>query len=238
MQAQCPNASCKHVFEVSSGNPFRVTCPKCGTALPASSTVSHETGSVSGNGAGIPPYLQVPSITDPKLKEIPPLERFQVLNAGERLIKSYQIRVRRPKFPWAAALPSLIIFPVFFAIVAGFLIFRRRGHTFLYLTNQRVIVLELEESLFRRDQSVCHFSIDDICGFQLHAQRGLKKLFGLILLKEKRTFYLAIVTRTCSSVEIGAVNSMRSEYDPGRDAVALCGELDAKVLALQTERGR
>ena len=61
---------------------------------------------------------------------------------------------------------------------------------------------------------------------------GLKKLFGLLLLKEKRTFYLGITTRTCMNVQIGAVNVRRSEFDPGRDAVALCGELDAKVLAL------
>ncbi|HEV3415721.1 MAG TPA: hypothetical protein VG056_02875, partial [Pirellulales bacterium] len=177
------------------------------------------------------------------------------------LIKSYQIRVRRPKFPWLAVTIALILAvlaivfsfsgeasPIFAAFGVGFLVivaiiaavffvFRLRGHTFLYLTNQRVIVLELTEGIFAREQAVCHFSLDDICGFQLYAQRGLKKLFGLLLLKEKRTFYLGITTRTCHNVEIGAVNIRRSEFDPGRDAVALCGELDAKVLALNLAHG-
>jgi hypothetical protein len=108
-----------------------------------------------------------------------------------------------------------------------------RGHTFLYLTNQRVIVLELSQGTFAREQSVCHFSLEDICGFQLLAQRGLKKLFGLLLLKEMRTFYLGITTRTCMNVQIGAVNVRRSEFDPGRDAVAL-RRAWCKVLAERT----
>ena len=48
----------------------------------------------------IPPYLSVPSITDAKLRTIPPLESFQVLEGNEQPIKSYRIRVQRPKFPW------------------------------------------------------------------------------------------------------------------------------------------
>jgi hypothetical protein len=58
----------------------------------------------------------------------------------------------------------------------------------------------------------------------------------LILLKEKRTFYLCIVTRTTDSLRLGAVTSRGSRFDPGRDAVSLCGELDSQVLALK--RGR
>ena len=60
----------------------------------------------------------------------------------------------------------------------------------------------------------------------------------LLLLKELRTFYLGITTRTCMNVQIGAVTVRRSEFDPGRDAVALCGELDAKVLALNATLAR
>jgi hypothetical protein len=211
--------------------------------------------------SAVPPYLAIPTITDPKLAEIPPVDRFQVLHPGEALVKSYQIRVRRPKFPWILMIIGIVP-AVFFIVlsllaaghdraaesffwvlgltflsialvsVGGFFLFRLRGHTFLYLTNQRIIVLELSQGTFAREQFVCHFSLDDICGFQLLAQRGLKKLFGLLLLKEKRTFYLGITTRTCMNVQIGAVNVRRSAFDPGRDAVALCGELDAKVLAL------
>jgi hypothetical protein len=210
--------------------------------------------------ADVPPYIAIPEITDPKLEIIPALEQFQSLHPGEQLVKNYQIRVRRPKFPWLAVtialipavltfvfsfiaardreastvfmVMSLVLLTVIGLIVVAFFLFRLRGHTFLYLTNQRVIVLELSEGIFSREQSVCHFSLDDICGFQLYAQRGLKKLFGLLLLKEKRTFYLGITTRTCCNVQIGAVNIRRSEFEPGRDAVALCGELDAKVLAM------
>jgi len=228
---------------------------------------------VAERSAGVPLYLRIPSITDPELRTIPPLESFQALNPGERLVKSYQIRVRRPKIRWGVLLlPMILCVPagialsallvdsltskrrmhypgdgpvllgglvcstlaVFVGGIAVFLLARLRGHTFLYLTNQRVTLLELEEGLFRKHQAVCNFRLEDISGFQLLAQRGLKKLLGLLLLKEKRTFYLAITTRTCANVEIGAVRwRAGGKYDPGRDAVTLCSELDSKVLALR-----
>ncbi len=221
-------------------------------------------GAVQGR-PDVPPYLAVPSITDPNLAQIPSIESFQALHPGEQLIKSYQIRVRRPKLSLLALLffivPAMvaiafsfvaerdreasaifwwigIVFILFVVATVGvFYLFRMRGHTFLYLTNQRVIALELSEGLFAREQSVCNFALANICGFQLYAQRGLKKLFGLLLLSERRTFYLGITTRSCFNVRIGAVNIRQSEFDPGRDAVALCGELDAKVLALNAIAG-
>src|ERR1700730_2973191 len=64
------------------------------------------------NGAVAPPYLSVPGITDPELQTIPELASFQALNAGERLIKPYQIRVRQPKFPWLVMLLLLIVVPL------------------------------------------------------------------------------------------------------------------------------
>jgi hypothetical protein len=284
MKIECPNSACKRQFEVpDNANPADVRCPVCGA--PAKAPAAKASAAMSAPALAkpkpivgppatstpsrldLPPYLAIPTITDPNHAEIPPLDRFQVLHSGEELVKNYQIRVRRPKFPWIVAIvgvvPAIFFFVLsFFAAghdreaetifwvfglmfllvglvsIGAFFLFRLRGHTFLYLTNQRVIVLELSQGTFAREQSVCHFSLEDICGFQLLAQRGLKKLFGLLLLKEMRTFYLGITTRTCMNVQIGAVNVRRSEFDPGRDAVALCGELDAKVLALNATLAR
>jgi hypothetical protein len=284
MKVQCSSASCRYSFEASNGDSVeQIRCPQCGAGvrtavaagppplpsdpkpapppLPAAAPpVSKPIQGVVRSGE-VPPYLAIPTITDPNLAEIPAVEQFQSLQPGEQLVKSYQIRVRRPKFSLVATLALIIpgmiaiafsflaaghdrdsettfwwigilLFLLVAVAIGAFFLFRMRGHTFLYLTNRRVIVLELSEGVFAREQSVCHFSLEDICGFQLFAQRGLKKLFGLLLLKEKRTFYLGITTRTCCNVQIGAVNIRKSEFDPGRDAVALCGELDAKVLAL------
>jgi hypothetical protein len=260
--------------------------------------------------ADIPPYLRVPDITNPRLQEVPPLESFQGLDAGERVVKSYQIRVRKPKLPLlgllflalVVTLPAAALWQeftydqarsraydraekrklermkrveregqnrpyydyyyespydaqydeerpdagtfawhavlIFVVMLAGGislnLVFAMRGHTFLYLTNQRLVVLELEQGVFGRRQAVCSFSVGDVAGFQLMAQRGLSKFLGLLTLSEKRTFYLSITTKTSNSFAIGAVTTRRSNYSPGRDAVALCGELDAQVLALKT----
>jgi hypothetical protein len=278
MKIQCPNAACRNEFEVAdTANPAAIRCPACGGPIKAAVAVSAPAvvkpvplaatrRAATPSRLDLPPYLAIPAITDPQHAEIPPFETFQVLHSGETLVKSYQIRVRRPKLAWLPAVLTVVPAVIFFAfaiiaerdreastafsilgtiflligivIVAGFFLFRLRGHTFLYLTNQRVIVLELTQGTFSREQAVCHFSLDDICGFQLMAQRGLKKLFGLLLLKELRTFYLGITTRTCMNVQIGAVTVRRSEFDPGRDAVALCGELDAKVLALNATLAR
>ncbi len=220
--------------------------------------------------ASIPPYLPVASITDPTLRSIPPLESFQTLEAGESPVKSYQIRVRRPRFSvwlllgalffagpalWFLVMefeehveyrngepdnPLVVLIlcevAVVAALTAGFFILRRRGHTFLYLTNRRLIVLELSQSLLTKEQTLLNFNIGDISGFQLLAQRGLRKLLGILLLREKRAFYLSIATRTSCNVEIGAMSSRGSKFQPGGDAVALCGELDAQVLALRGTR--
>jgi hypothetical protein len=275
MKIECRNAACKHQFEVpDTANTAAVRCPICGTPIKAAppplppavsapavvkpARVAAARPPSAPSRPDLPPYLAIPTITDPNLTEIPPLEQFQALHSGEELVKNYQIRIRRPKPPWLAvllaAIPAILFLSLSFVadrdasivlvtigmiflvivalVIGGFFLFRVRGHTFLYLTNQRLIVLGLSEGTFTREQSVCHFTLSDICGFQVYAQRGLKKLFGLLLLREKRTFYLGIATRSCMNVEIGAVNFRRSEYEPGRDAVALCGELDAKVLAL------
>jgi hypothetical protein len=111
---------------------------------------------------------------------------------------------------------------------------RKRGHTYLYLTNHRAIVLEVSRGLLGRDQTVLNYSLRNVAGFTMHAQRGLKKFLNLILLREKRTFYLSIITRTSDSFHIGAVNARRSQFDPGPDAVSLCSELDSHVLALKS----
>jgi hypothetical protein len=253
----------------------------------------------------LPLYLPVTSITDPKLRTIPPLASFQSLEPGEQALKSYQIRVRRPKFPWLLVLFVLLFgTPLLMAIsaaclyqsemaayyranieiesrlevqpprdgevqppvqevrepdvpqrpeppnpwvlgilcamivailsTAAFFVFRQRGHTFLYVTNRRLIVLELNQGLLKREQAVLNFNIRDISGFQLLAQRGLRKLFGVLLLREKRTFYLSIATRSSCQVQIGAVSTQGSRFEPGIDSVALCGQLDAQVLALRT----
>jgi hypothetical protein len=258
----------------------------------------------------IPAYLPVSGITDPKLRSIPSLDSFQVLEGGEQSVKSYQMRLRRPKYPWlllllvlVIAAPLLMFCSLYYlwereryeeayqaeqrykmeirrsdereaadasglppqpepierteyhdvrddwwillivwelaaigVVTAGFLILRKRGHTFLYLTNRRLIVLELTQSLVGKEQVVLNFNLHDISGFQLLAQRGLRKLLGILLLREKRTFYLSIATRTSCTVELGAVSTRGSAFEPGCDAVALCGELDAQVLALRAAR--
>jgi hypothetical protein len=258
----------------------------------------------------VPAYLPVAGITDPKLRSIPPLDAFQVLEGGEQPVKSYQMRLRRPKYPWFILLLGMVFvapplmamemmresqrqrfeaenefervrveaeriraddnpdhpatdappprpnfeqaqerepdpwwvvlifceIAVIAVVTAFFFVFRKRGHTFLYLTNRRLIVLELAQSLVTREQVVLNFNLQDISGFQLLAQRGLRKLLGILLLREKRTFYLSIATRTSCTVELGAVSTRGSAFEPGCDAVALCGELDAQVLALRAAR--
>jgi hypothetical protein len=258
------------------------------------------------------PLLKVRAIRKPRWKVIPALQEFQEIHAEEKLIRSYHIRVERPKFPWVLFLTLPVLFllagfgiwtaqqeaerakrrteekqrnfeehlrierhfeeelrrlrqgepagefrpsrpqaapperdstnpilvgAVWLAVpVLGVILFhlgRSRGHTFLYLTSQRVIVLEVSRSLVKRSQTVLNYSLSNVAGFTLHAQRGLKKLLNLILLKEKRAFYLSIITRTSDTLQIGAVNTRGGRFDPGRDAVTLCGELDSMVLAIK-----
>ena len=152
-------------------------------------------------------------------------------SAETRYEEHYEYERREPDNPWIVLAIWVILAAG--ATVAGFIFFRQRGHTFLYLTNRRLIVLELSEGLWAKEQTVLNFNIRDISGFQLLAQRGLRKLLGVLLLRDKRTFYLSIATRTSCNVEIGAMSARRSRFEPGGDAVALCGELDAQVLALR-----
>ena len=148
----------------------------------------------------------------------------------------YEERQWRP-----ASVLFLFVFCAIIAIsaatIAGFIVFRQRGHTFLYLTNRRLVVLELSEGIWNRSQTILNFNMRDICGFQLLAQRGLRKLLGILLLHEKRTFYLSIAMRTNCNVSIGAVSTRRSRFEPGGDAVTLCGELDAQVSCAAQRAG-
>ena len=42
------------------------------------------------------PYVEVTGIENPELATIPELHRFQQLAGGERVIRQYDMRVRRP----------------------------------------------------------------------------------------------------------------------------------------------
>jgi hypothetical protein len=211
-----------------------------------------------------PPFVALPGLTRRELAETPNVGYFTVPAPSEKVIKSYRVRVRRPKFPWVALvswtvlvlglggavlaaavfqaestllsiLGAMGLFVVaIFPVPAAFFLFRQRGHSLLYLTNQRVMVVDLGQGLLRRYQSVMSYDLRHVAGFTLHAQRGLKKLLYLILLKEKRTFYLRFITPHHTFYEIGAVNTWRSQFEPGLDAVALCAELDALVLSLKS----
>ena len=188
--------------------------------------------------ARYPPYVAIPGITQRTLADVPNVGLFTVPAPGEKVIKSYRIRVRRPKFPWVAFAISIPLSFMLFAVptllvVLGFFLFRKRGHTFLYVTTQRVVVVELTQGLFGKGQTVLSYTIDNIAGFTLHAQRGLKKFLSLILLKEKRTFYISIINKSWATFQTGAINTRGSMFDPGQDAVTLCAELDATVLALK-----
>ena len=112
--------------------------------------------------------------------------------------------------------------------------FRPRGHTLLYVTNRRVIVVELLEGTRDVSQAVLSFKLSNISGFTLFlAQHGLKKLLSLILLSENElsTF---IVTKNFARFRLAALSSRRSLFQPGTDAVSLCTELDSLVLAIQS----
>jgi hypothetical protein len=204
-----------------------------------------------------PPFVPIRDLTRRTLPETPNVGLFTVPAPGEKVVKSYRIRVRRPKFRWlvwlamlaaaaffigptAAQIPwpvTVLLVLAAWGLVTLLLVvlwqLRLRGHTLLYLTSQRVIVVDLGRNLFRRYQSVMSYELESVAGFTLHAQRGLKKLLHLILLKEKRTFYLKFVTPHYTSYEVGAINTRHSEFDPGMDAVALVAELDALVLNLK-----
>jgi len=182
-----------------------------------------------------PPYVSIVSIQDPALADVPAIERFQELQQGERVVKDYHIRIRKPKFPWLVFLVGLVLYilPGVLVILWHFL-GRRRGHTFLYLTTKRVIIVELSEASFGRDQTVLNYNIEHVSGFTLFAQRGIRKFLAFITLREKRTFFISIVTRSVASFALGARSTRGSEFEPGRDAVALCSELDGTLLAIRS----
>ena len=83
----------------------------------------------------------MPSITDPKLRTIPPLESFQVLEGNERTVKSYQIRVQRPKFPWFVLLLAIIFAT---PALAGLTLFYQSQHRYE----------KIREGIYRPEASV------------------------------------------------------------------------------------
>lgn len=111
---------------------------------------------------------------------------------------------------------------------------RSRGHTFLYVTGKRLIIVELLDGPLGRSQAVLNFGLETIAGFEVLAQHGLHKFLQMVTVKEKRTFYISIKTRTFATFALGSENAMNSEFDPGQDAVALCSELDSLVLSIKS----
>ena len=207
-----------------------------------------------------PPYVHIEGIRNPNLAGVPALEQFQELAESERLVRSYAIRVRRPKVPWVAlTIIAIFVLAVVASVVGGalgnigvaelgillvvllilggssaaVLLRRRRGHTYLYLTDRRIVIVELEEGFSGRNQTVLNYNIKDIAGFQVYTQRGIWRLLNLLKLREKRTFYIGLLTGSRASFALGAINSQNSQYDPGRDAVTLCAELDSTLLAIK-----
>ena len=85
-----------------------------------------------------------------------------------------------------------------------------------------------------RDQTVLNYSLRNVAGFTMHAQRGLKKFLNLILMRESPRFISPSSRAPSDSFHIGAVNTRHSQFDPGPDAVSLCSELDSHVLALKS----
>lgn len=208
-----------------------------------------------------PPYVHIEGIRDAKLPGVPALEQFQELADSERVIRKYAIRVRRPKFPWIAWTSAVILVlfllvgavsgavlqmldvgiaelgVVMVVVLPGFVWYLflrpRRGHTYLYLTDRRIVIVELEEGVTGRSQTVLNYNIKDIAGFQVYAQRGIWRLLNLVKIREKRTFYIGLLTGSRASFALGAITSQNSQYDPGRDAVTLCAELDSTLLAIK-----
>lgn len=189
-------------------------------------------------GSFYPPYVELPSIRDPKLAQVPDLIQFQTLRRGEQQLKAYRIRVLRPKFPWIYLLICLLFWPLLVTVpfVILYYVLRSRGHTFLYLTTQRLVIVELSQGTFGREQTVLNYSLASVSGFNLFAQRGIKRFLDFIKYKEKRTFYISIITNTQAGFALGSENTMNSLYDPGTDAVTLCSELDSLVLAIKAGR--
>jgi len=206
------------------------------------------------------PYVHIEGIRNPKLADVPALDRFQELADSERVVRSYDIRVRRPKVPWLAwTIGVLLTLLLLVGLVGGaasgmgglgfaellmvlaillgifwYIFIRpRRGHTYLFLTDRRVVIVELEEGFSGRSQTVLNYNIKDIAGFQVFAQRGIRRLLNIVKIREKRTFYIALITGSRASFALGALASRNSEYDPGRDAVTLCAELDSTLLAIK-----
>ena len=183
-----------------------------------------------------PPYLDVEGLRDPKLDSIPELASFQKTLPGEIVVGQYRTRVMKPTGLWRQILICVIIYPLILLIpfvVAAFYS-RRRGHTYLYLTNRRLVVLELDKGVFGRSQTVLNYGVESISGFTLIAQHGIKKFLGLFTTREKKTFYIKVTTNTFDSFELGSSGVVNSLFSPGRDAVNLCSELDSLLLAVKS----
>lgn len=207
---------------------------------PIPSTTPSPGNSGSSNAARFEPYLKVDGIRDPKNSQIPNLESVVQLMAGESEISSYRIRILNPKFPWKVflLLPALPLIPLILLVIIGRLIghfFRRRGHAYLYLTNHRVVVLELDEGKFGKSQTVLNYEVDSITGFGVYAQQGVKRFLNLFTILEKKAFFLAIKTNTSDSFSIGSNTQINGNFYPGADAVNLCSELDTKLLAIKSK---
>jgi hypothetical protein len=178
-----------------------------------------------------PPFLPVAGQRSTRPGETPDVFLYVEPLVGEEVVARYHLRHTRLKFPWGQFLVGLMLWLLpGLAVVAAHLS-RPRGHTFLYVTTRRVVVVEVLSGPFHKRQAVISFALEDISGFVLHTQHGIRRLFGILKLEEKHTMYLEIVTRTHANFRLGAIRSRMSRFAPGLDATAMCAELDRHVLA-------
>lgn len=181
----------------------------------------------------IPPYVGIEGIEEPVLSSIPDLSLFQQLADGESVKRGYDIRVRKPKFPWLLFWVTLITVVMPLALWIWYSVWPKRGHTFLYITDRRIVIVELEQGFTGRGQTVLNYNNEDVAGFQVYTQHGVWRLLDMIKLRERRTFYISLLTGSSAVFTLGALNARRSNYDPGPDAVTLCAELDSTLLAIK-----
>lgn len=187
----------------------------------------------TGGSSGFLMYTAIEDIEDPGISSVPDLSLFQQLADGETVKRSYDIRVRKPKFPWLIFVVTFITVLAPIVIGVWYAYWPKRGHTFLYLTDRRIVIVELEQSIAGRHQTILNYNNDDVAGFQVFTQSGVWRLLDMIKLKEKRTFYISLLTGSAAGFTLGALNTRRSSYEPGRDAVSLCAELDGALLAIK-----
>ena len=181
----------------------------------------------------IPPYVVIEDIEKPDISSIPDLALFQQLADGETVERSYDIRVRKPKFPWLIFWLTVVSVVIPLVLWIWYSVWPKRGHTFLYITDRRIVIVELEQGFTGRGQTVLNYNNEDVAGFQVYTQHGVSRLLNMIKLKETRTFYISLLTGSSATFTLGALSARRSAYDPGPDAVALCAELDSTLLAIK-----